>query len=186
MNKIGILSGTFDPIHVGHVAFAKVAMQEAGLDTVYILIEPKPRRKTGVTNYQTRKQMVELAVQNESNVEMLEIGDKQFDVGRTLPKLQTKFSGCELFILIGDDVLTYLPSWPKLNVLSNSVTFVVAKRSSGQNISQLPDNLKLQFISLDLPVISSSQIRNSNSNKHQQLLHPAVVSFIAQNKLYKP
>ena len=80
MSKVGIFSGTFDPVHAGHIAFALEAMESAGLDKVYFLPESMPRRKSGVTHYAHRLAMLELALKPYNKLSILELPDKQFSV----------------------------------------------------------------------------------------------------------
>jgi cytidyltransferase-like protein len=61
-SRIGIYSGTFDPVHAGHMAFALQAMQEAKLDRLYFLPERRPRYKQGVEHFAHRVAMLERAI----------------------------------------------------------------------------------------------------------------------------
>src|SRR5437899_2632218 len=98
--KIGILSGTFDPIHKGHLALAKAALNEAKLDKVYIVIEQAPRNKQNVTDYVQRRAMVEIALRDYPNIELLELPSKQFSVAQTLPEIQECLEGAELHFIV--------------------------------------------------------------------------------------
>src|SRR6185295_10705588 len=103
MKRIGFFSGTFDPIHKGHIAFALQALEAAELDRVYFMPEAKPRRKEGMTHYGHRVAMLRLALRPHKNLKVLEVPDRQFSVQRTMPRLKTRFKNDQLFLLMGSD-----------------------------------------------------------------------------------
>ncbi len=73
MKKVGILAGTFDPIHIGHIAFALRAIEKAQLDKVILLPEREPRRKRNVTDFNHRLSMLKLSVKSFELLEVLEL-----------------------------------------------------------------------------------------------------------------
>lgn len=132
MKKIGIFSGTFDPVHGGHIAFALDAIQAAGLAKVYFLPEARPRRKQGVTHYAHRLAMLKLALKPYAKLDVLELPDKQFSVVRTLPRIKKKLPGSQLYLLIGSDTLEFLNTgqWPDTELLLEQARLIVGVRSS--------------------------------------------------------
>ena len=110
--RIGIFAGSFDPVHKGHVAFALQALKEAKLDNVYFLPEIQPRNKEGITHVGHRIAMLKLALAPHPNFYLLELPGRQFSVTKTLPRLEQKFAGHELFLLMGSDVYKNLSNWP--------------------------------------------------------------------------
>lgn len=131
--RIGIYSGTFDPVHVGHVAFALQAIQVAGLDVVYFMPERRPRRKGGVTHYGHRVAMLKKVVRPHAKLEVLETVDAQFSVRRTLPYLRQQFGDAELVFLLGSDAVTYLPKWEHVGQLAKTVGFCIGLREGGDD-----------------------------------------------------
>lgn len=135
LTKIGIFSGTFDPVHAGHIATALEAMKQAGLEKVYFLPERSPRRKEGVTHYAHRIAMLKLALKPYKNLAVLELPDKQFSVTKTLPRLRSRFKNDQLYQIIGSDMVHILVSqddqvqWPGLSTYLTEVTLVVGVRS---------------------------------------------------------
>lgn len=128
MKRVGIYAGTFDPIHEGHLAFAREAMGTCNLDKVFFLVEPRPRRKQGVRALEHRVHMTQLAIKNERNFGSIVLDQAQFSVVETLPVLQARFMSEELFLLMGEDVVAHLAQWPHINRLLKSVTFIVGIR----------------------------------------------------------
>lgn len=128
MQRIGILSGTFDPVHKGHISFALQAIETAGLDSVVLVPEPRPRHKHDVTHISHRIMMISLAAKPYAKVDVLELPDKQFTVAGSLPRLKQKFPDAKLLLLIGTDVLSHVSVWPHVRTMLKDVGLVVAVR----------------------------------------------------------
>lgn len=193
LTKIGVFSGTFDPVHKGHVAFALAAAETAGLDKVYLLPEALPRRKQGVTHYAHRIAMLRLAIKPHPKLGILDLPDKQFTVNRTLPRLQKRFKQADLYLLIGSDVVPVLASgaWPDAKNLLSSVKLVVGLRGDedGQVIAAqlqalLPDR-KFHIVKTIDKHASSNAIRASlrQGKSHISSLR-STERYIKKNWLY--
>jgi nicotinate-nucleotide adenylyltransferase len=129
IKRIGIYSGTFDPVHTGHVAFAIQALQVAKLDEIYFLPERQPRDKQGVAHFAHRVAMLNRAARPYPQFHVLELTDISFSVERTLPKLHRRFSGNQLVFLFGSDIIAGLMSWPKVERLLNKCELVIGVRN---------------------------------------------------------
>lgn len=193
--KIGIFSGTFDPVHAGHITFALEAIKEAGLGKVYFLPEQRPRRKTGVTHYAHRMAMLRLALRPYKDLEILDLPDKQFSVNATLPRLKKLFPGSELSMLVGSDMLDVLTSneveaqWPNYKQFLKSVNLIAGVRNdSGYDIAKKQMS-RLQsdglVIASKRPHASSRDIRSAvrRGKEHTELLG-SLKSYISDNWLY--
>lgn len=186
MNKIGILAGTFDPVHAGHIAFAKKATGQFELNKVVFLPERRPRRKAGVTKMNDRLKMLELAIDHHENFEIYDTREPYFTLVKSLPKLQSKYPNSEFVFLVGSDVGHHLHEWENINQYARRFSFLVAVRSGhGKDeikkevLSNLPD-LKLSFILAPESEISSRQIR-----EHRAETQIAKVDdYIAKHGLY--
>ena len=128
MKRVGIYAGTFDPIHAGHIAFAREAITQHDLDKVFLMVEPRPRRKQGVKALEHRLNMVLLAIEKESKLARIVLEQTRFSVHNTLPVLNARFKGAELHFLVGDDVLNHLIDWPNVEELVGNVKFIVGRR----------------------------------------------------------
>lgn len=127
--RVGIYAGTFDPVHSGHIAFALQALQAADLDKIYFLPERRPRNKQQVEHFGHRVGMLERALKPHPQFEVLELVDTNFNVGRTLPKLQRQFADSQLVFLFGSDVVPGLADWPNAGRFLDSAELVIAIRS---------------------------------------------------------
>lgn len=190
--RIGIYSGSFDPVHKGHISFALSALNDARLDAVYFVVESLPRHKPGITHYAHRVAMLKLATRAHPNLYVLELPDKRFSVAKTLPRLQAKFKGDELCMLVGSDVLAHIATWPMVEDLLTHVGLVVGLRSS-TNIDEalalataMPKPLReLHLIESLEPSMASKHIRQSFRSGHSSYaVLPSVSKYIKKHWLY--
>lgn len=190
--RIGIYSGTFDPVHEGHIAFALQAIEQANLDEVVFLPERRPRYKQGVEHFGHRTAMLARAIRPHDKLSMLELPDRHFSVKRTLPELRKIFPEAELVCMVGSDVLPHLTSWPEVATLLKSCELLVGVRGDEspnwvtQQIEMLPISpLASHVIPSYAAEVSSGQIRaaiRSNTTARGSL--PSVHRYANQNWLY--
>jgi nicotinate-nucleotide adenylyltransferase len=132
--RIGVLGGTFDPIHVGHLVAAVNARHALHLDRVILMVANSPWQKTGlrsVTPAEDRLAMVEAAV---GGVEGLEAGRLEIDRGGesftadTLAALAEQDPDASLFLIVGWDVAAELATWDRWEEIQQLATLVVVNR----------------------------------------------------------
>jgi len=189
--KIGIYSGTFDPVHKGHIAFALEAAKAASLDFIYFLPDVVPYNKQGVTHYGHRVAMLKLALIPYQSLRVLELADKHFTIARTLPKLQRLFAHDELHLLLGSDVLDGLRDghWPHSERLLSTVRLIAGVRSGNELMRAKQILATIQphglAIETDRPAASSRAIRLAiqDGQYHQESLD-SLRAYIAKNWLY--
>jgi len=191
MSNIGIYSGVFDPIHNGHVAFALAAIKQAKLDEVYFLIEAKPRRKIGVTHLAHRIAMVKLAIEDNRALKVLDLPDKQFSVGKTLPRLRQHFPQDKLFFLAGSDMLEHMHEWQLIDKMFKNLELIVGVRQQSLPaevnalLKQLPTQPPAIIVNSPEPKLSSATIRQTLLNgKRPNGLKPKVLTYIKEQWLY--
>lgn len=171
MKRIGIFSGTFDPVHAGHIGFALQAIQEAKLDQVVFLPERLPRGKTA-EHFGHRVAMLERALRPHARLAMLELADKRFSVQRTWPQLQRLWPGSQLVLLAGSDVIPMMQHWPGSDKMLQTSELVIGLRTGeSPEAIQLRTQLwpiqppKIHVLQSHAPEISSSSIRNAMRHK---------------------
>ena len=130
MHRIGIYSGTFDPIHDGHVAFAEIVHKNHHLDEVIFLPEPHPRNKKDVSPVAERIAEINSRLQGMMGYSVVQLPDPQFTVQETLPKLRLIYPNADLTFLLGSDVAAHLADWPAVATLLNSCTLAVGMREN--------------------------------------------------------
>lgn len=178
IKRIGIYSGTFDPVHYGHIAFALAAIEQCGLDSVVFLPEPNPRGKKSATPLEHRAAMLRLACQTYPRLSVLILSDERFTVAATLPHLQAKFPDAKLILLFGTDVATRIAQWPNARELLDQVELAIGLRH-GDKPPDIPGHVA--FIKTDHSHVAASHVRNGQS----QDIVPAVSNYIKQHKLYE-
>ena len=133
MYRIGIFSGSFDPVHKGHIAFALEAADVAKLDKVYFAPEVKPRRKPGITHIAHRLAMLQLVVRSQPRLDVVELPGKYFLPQTTLAHLHQRFPKDKLVLLLGSDLFEHLvehsEQWPNVEALLGQVELVVSARA---------------------------------------------------------
>ncbi len=171
--RIGIYSGTFDPIHVGHIAFAMQALEVANLDKVYFMPERRPREKHDVEHFAHRVAMVKQAIKPHPQFDIIELVDISFSVERTLPKLKAMFAGDQLIFLMGSDVVKSLPDWPKAERLLKKHEIIVGLRTpdSPEDIKDYIDSWSIKPEAMIMfesfaPDISSGKVRQALREGH--------------------
>lgn len=196
--KVGFLSGTFDPIHEGHIVFAETALKQMGLEKVFFLVEPRPRRKQGVKALEHRQNMVHLAIEDKPVLGQIILNQTSFTVRDTLPTLQALYKGAEIYFLMGDDTLTYFTdvAWPEIDHFIQSVGLVIGARQ--RTINDIKRHLRLiektrklkinyQLLKTTAAIQNSTTIRNQlRKGQHPKEVNPAVFAYIQLHGLYAP
>jgi nicotinate-nucleotide adenylyltransferase len=189
MTRIGIYSGAFDPVHDGHVAFAREAQRVCGLDKVIFLPERSPRGKADVTDIVHRETLLRMAVRGD-HFGVLTLSTERFTVHETLPELMRLFVGCELTLLAGSDVAqTFCYRWPGIDALLAKVSLAIGMREgdSGAEIHEIMRQLQssqVQPISYRLITSLFPDASSSSSRQHSRQLHPEVRAYAQQHRLY--
>ncbi len=192
MSRVGIYSGTFDPVHTGHVAFALEAVRRANLDKVVFLPEETPREKTP-TSFQDRLNMLRLVVTPHDNLYVDVLKTTQFNIANTLPEIKEKHSG-QLVMLLGSDVIkTFTYRWPGLQQLLQSVELVIGLRGSDTDteveamLEHCETNYKLKIAYKLIPsprsFLASTHIRQGRH--YIDDIDPKIAQYIKANNLYK-
>ncbi len=162
--RIGILGGTFDPVHVGHLAAAVEVRHSLGLDRMLLMVANVPWQKVAsrvVTPAEDRFAVVEAAV---AEVDGLEASRLEMDRGGpsymadTVAELGALHPGCELFLVAGADVVRELATWEREDQVRAAVTLVVVGRP-GVVVSPPPPPWRAEVVSVPALDVSSSDLR---------------------------
>jgi nicotinate-nucleotide adenylyltransferase len=189
MTRIGIFSGTFDPVHRGHIAFALAALKQRNLDRVVLLPERSPRGKLGVSDFMHRLHMLRLAVRPHRKLSVLVLDDVQFTVKHTLAQLEAKYPRAEFVLLLGSDVVrTFGFRWPGLEALLQSVELAISTRAGESEgvLQEFLDELALpyraHFVNGPHAHLRATDVRKGDMGG----IEPLVRDYIQQHQLYRP
>ena len=163
--KVGILGGTFDPPHIGHLIIANEVLNRLQLDEVKFMPnqEPPHKVKASATTGEDRVRMLELLIDNNTafsieKIELERIGlSYTFD---TMKLLQERNPDHEYYFIIGADMVEYLPKWHQIDGLVKLIRFVGVNRP---NFS-VKSNYPLTQVDMPLIDISSTLIRERISS----------------------
>lgn len=163
--KIGIFSGSFNPIHVGHLILANYVTEHANIDEVWFLVTPQnPLKDEAILlNQAERLEMVKLATEP---YEKMIASDFEFYLPRpsytvdTLDALSVKFPEHEFVLMIGSDNWTEIANWKNYEWILKQYKLIVYPRL-GHQIA-IPKKLRNTVEALDSPIIeiSSSFLRD--------------------------
>ena len=181
---IGILGGTFDPVHNAHLAMARAALDHLKLDKVLFIPTGAPRyRHPASASGEDRVAMLRLALTDEPRFEVdtreLQPGASGYTVD-TLRALRSELPAADLYLLMGADQYEKLATWHRPDEVQRLAKIAVFGRPG----IQLKENVKL--IPMQPVSVSASEIRARVKRGEDlgALLPPAVANHIARRRLY--
>ena len=200
MRKVGIMGGTFDPIHIGHLILGETAYAQFGLDEVLFMPSGNPphkKNREGRASDEERLLMVQYAVRGNDHFRCSDIEmhpDGYSYTYKTLEMLKEENPDTEYYFIIGADSLFDFTGWMKPERICAACVLVVATRNHTSDealdaeiarVSRLyhADIRKLDSENID---ISSAQIRAwvANGRTIRYYVPDAVISLIEQKGLY--
>jgi nicotinate-nucleotide adenylyltransferase len=195
--RIGILGGTFDPIHLGHLAAAHVAMECAQLDRVlFIPSATPPHREPAVADPKQRLEMSARAIDGETRFAVSDVeikrGGRSYTAD-TIEELGRSYPGDELFLILGWDAARLFSTWERPDVIRKLARVVVVRRPG----TSAPRTTELKAAGLDpkgtvlcegrTPDISASDLRQAiaGGRPTEDRLPEGVRRYIAEHRLYR-
>ncbi len=164
--RIGILGGTFDPIHVGHLVAAVNARHALGLDRVIMMVANIAWQKAGVRAVSTAEDRLALVQAAVGDVDGVEAGDLEIERGGesytadTLKEMHDRHPGAELFLIIGWDVAPVLTSWERWEEVQRLATLVVVNRPGSPHPRHLTEaGWRVTEVTVPNLEISSTDLR---------------------------
>ena len=196
--RLGILGGTFDPVHRGHLALARAAGDEVGLEKVMFVPAGQPWRKAGrmIASGEDRLAMLQLALEGEEAFEIgtLEMGPTgpSYTVD-TLEALRADRPEDELVFILGEDALGDLPNWHRPERILELAKLAVARRAdvsrealegAGRRLSGLLE--RVVWLEMPLVEVSATGVRERARRglPLEGMVPAAVADYIRQHRLY--
>jgi len=162
MAKIGVLGGSFDPVHNGHLVVAKEVLDRLGLDKVFFTPASQQWQKNASTSPADRAQMVKLAIADSPNFELCTIdidrGGPTYTVD-TLSDLHKQNPSDDFYFVLGADAFASIETWRNFEHIPELARLVVVSRPG--HAIEVPDSLRGKIDVVEIPAldISSSQCR---------------------------
>jgi nicotinate-nucleotide adenylyltransferase len=128
--RVGVFGGTFDPVHVGHLAIANAALESVPLDRVlFVPARRAPLKDRGpVADEEDRLRMLELAVGGEPRFSVSRIELDRAGPSYTVETLEQLTGNDDLFLILGSDAMANLPRWKDAARIAQLATLTVAER----------------------------------------------------------
>lgn len=186
MRRVGILGGTFDPPHLGHLIIAEEVRCELKLDEIWFMpANEPPHKKQATTSAKDRVNMLQYTIEGNPyfkiNTTELNRPGKSYTID-TIRFLKIQHPDIEFYFIIGGDMVEYLPKWKDIDQLIELVTFVGVKRTGFTIETDYP------ILIVDVPTIdiSSTMIRKRlKENKTvTYFLKTTVYTYIKENGFY--
>ena len=198
--KIGIMGGTFNPIHIGHLIVGQTALEQFQLDKVLFMPTKNPphKRYDYILDDAIRAEMVSLAIKDNKSFEL-----STFEMNRegitytadTLLQLTKQNPNEEYYFIVGADSLFYIDRWKdpdtifELSKVLAAVRLNTSREDMLQKVAELNETFHASIELLDSPNIdiSSSEIRERAKNRMdiQYYVMPEVARYIHKNNLYR-
>ncbi len=200
MKKIGIMGGTFNPIHFGHLFLAENAFEQLSLDKVWFIPSKNPphKRKPEDITEQQRIDMIQLAIQENPHFELstLELEREGMTyTADTMKILREQNPEIDYYFIIGADSLFLMDQWYQPQIIFDNCTIAAANRDNADSsaLEKQVQLLKKQFnaniILIDMPTVqvSSCNIRERVAARKsiRYYLPGSVREYIESKHLYR-
>lgn len=202
MKKIGIMGGTFDPIHSGHLMLGKQAYEECDLDCVWYMPSRQPPHKKDhqITSPANRLEMVRLAVENTpffacSDFELCRTEGNTYTAD-TLLLLKQAYPDTEFYFIVGADSIFDMEKWYHPEIVMKNAVILAADRSCGHD--DIPLNRQIEYLAKKYDAricrlhsrrmdVSSQLLREKIQNGEciSSYIPDPVAQFIEEHHLYR-
>jgi nicotinate-nucleotide adenylyltransferase len=193
MDRLGILGGTFNPIHVAHLSIAEQVGEACGLGKVLFVPAHIPPHKDSpdIAPAEDRYRMTVLATESNPRFEVSRIEVDRSGTSftkDTLRELLKKYPGRELFYIIGSDAVAELPTWREPDVVVKLAKLLVVNRP-GSELERLDERFRknVEVVNVSASDVSSTEIRERirKGLSIGHLVPPKVERYIKENGLYQ-
>lgn len=193
--KVGIMGGTFDPIHIGHLIAAQHACEQALLDEVWFMpTNVPPHKEKGPTaTPEQRWDMVCRAVEDHPHFRPFDFelrkGGISYSIDTVTELLQIQ-PDIHFAYIIGADMVQYLPKWYRIDELVQKITFIGLQRPGYVwDLNLLPEAIRKAVIAVEMPLIELSssliRLRQAEGKSARYLVPDRVNEYMVVNRIYE-
>ena len=189
--KTGLFFGSFNPIHIGHLAIANYMVEYSDLDELCLVVSPQNplKKKKTLLNEYDRYQLVELALKNDHKIKPSDI---EFRLPKpsytidTLTYLSEKHPKNEFVLILGADNLEFFHKWKNYEIILKQYQLYVYPRPN-YDLGEFKNHPNVKIINAPMMEISSSFIRNSikEGKDVRYFLPNTVYEYIRKMHFYK-
>lgn len=198
--KIGLMGGTFNPIHHGHLILSEYVRDTLKLDKIIFIPTGLPPHKDpfNIISGEIRLEMTRIATESNKYFQVSDIETKRQGISYTidtLNELKSTYSNDQIYFILGADSLFELPTWKDYEKILRTTNLIVVNRPGGKNdlidekIKEYMSGFGGNITKVESPLIniSSSDIRNRvyDEKSIKYLLPEKVEYYILENNLYK-
>lgn len=186
--RVGLFGGSFDPVHLGHLAAAEFALSKTDIDRIVFVPVGKPWQKPApIASAVDRMNMLKLSIESNNSFSSSDIEirtDKTSYMIDTVNEFSEINVSSSISLILGADAAHSLPTWHRYQELIQKVNVVVIAREFQEKPSLEFD---FEFLPMQLIEVSSSQIRNmvAKDENIRELVPKKVYDYIFDHKLYK-
>jgi nicotinate-nucleotide adenylyltransferase len=189
--KTGLLFGSFDPVHVGHLIIAEYMLHETDLERIWFVVSPQnPHKKDfDLTQAKERLHMVNIAIENKPGYSSCDIEfqlPKPHYTYKTLKVLNEQYPEGNFVLIMGGDNLEYFNEWQNYKDILDMMP-VYAYPRYGHQGDKFRNHPRVNIVEAPRFEISSSFIRESIKNGKTPgfMLTPGVLEYIENNRMYR-
>lgn len=196
--KVGIMGGTFDPIHIGHLILAETAKDYFHLDEVLFVPSGSSYMKENVTDKYIRSHMVELAIEDNpdfalSNIEIEREGNSYSY--ETMQQLKALHPDNTYYFIVGADSIFHMREWKNIDLLFENCIIAVAVREgySETELNECIHSLTKEFSNCKIQLFATSRVDISSTDIRQRLIQKLsarysvpdkVLAYLEKNRIY--
>lgn len=197
--RIGIMGGTFDPPHIGHLRAAESVLNTLKLEKVVFVPTGSFAHKNN-SETESAKHRLEMTKLLVNDIEKFEVSDIEVNslqtsyTSETLPKLHKIYENSHLYFIVGADSLDYMENWKNPQIIFSYASVAVVNRNGFDEdaILKKADELKKRFsadihiVQMENELVSSTEIRNriKNGKPIEKMTTEKVIDYIYAKKLY--
>jgi nicotinate-nucleotide adenylyltransferase len=160
--RLGLIGGTFDPLHMGHLQMARIALKEASLDKVYFLPSARsPQKRHNPAPAAQRISWIKKSILGQKGLDVLDMDLRKGPIytADTVRLLKERFQSAEFVWILGADQLENLRNWRDADFLIRSLSFFAFKRGELPLTRLKRPDFRLRFARQSILTVSSSRIR---------------------------
>lgn len=192
MRRIGILGGTFDPVHNAHLALAAAALEQYQMECILFVPTGRPVRKleTIQASAEDRLRMLELACEGASRLCVSTVETQREGISYTADTLYElkELYGADtvLYLILGEDTATDLGTWKDSQKIAQLARVLYTRRPPAAGPLALPDGFECYELIMDAYDLSSTQVRNclALGEDVSAIIPPKVYDYIKRHDLY--